>query len=263
MRRARSVVWVAASVLVLAVAAAAPAGGGTPASPGTEAASPAASGTTGAGFASPEAAIRAYLAAVAAGDVEAILAASAAEEMARGFRFDLQAERLRSMMLATSLSPAEYPMFADINVAAQSFWLLGQVRNLVYGLLSGEEIDGRPIMVVDDPARVERFVANVDPSRLAALAVEDIRFSNAAFEDDPRWLENAARTAATYGADELTERLVLFSLGDQLYDLGFTLLRYGDGWKVANQNANLAGTSAFGTARPTTRDAYERAVAGE
>jgi hypothetical protein len=253
--RVRRVVSSVGLVAILAL-------GGTD-SMGAQSPSPGAAGQPSATtFATPEDAVREYLAGVAAGDVERILGASAIEEMSSGFDFASLARRLRTLMLTTFLAPSEYPFFADMDRELVAARLLSQVRMLVYSLLSEEPIDGSPI-ILEDPARAERFVAQVDPSRLANLTVEDIRFSNAAFADDERWLANAAATAATYGADELTERLVLFSLDGKLYDLGFTLLRYGDGWKVSDQVANLAGTSTLGAARPTTAEDYDRATSGE
>ena len=108
----------------------------------------------------------------------------------------------------------------------------------------------------------EAFVSQVDPERLAGLEVVDIRFPDAEFEDDPRYLENAAERASIYGADELTERLALISFEDQLYDVGFTLLRYGDDWKVLSQVSPLGGMSALGTARPTTAEDFELRTSG-
>ena len=102
-----------------------------------------------------------------------------------------------------------------------------------------------------------------DPSRLAGLTVQDIRYSNAKLENDPRVLDNSAKQAAVYDADELTERLALIDVGGQLYQVGFTLLRYGADWKVSSQSAALGGTSPQGVAVPTTREEYDRVTAGD
>lgn len=215
-----------------------------------------------AGFLTPEDAIREYLAGVANADVSRILQASAIDEMSDGFRFAAAADRLQALVLTSSLAPAEYPFYADINRARSSDRILSQVTMLAYSLLSSEEIDGSVIVPVDT-ARAESFVREVDPSRLAGLTVEDIRFSNAQLEHKATYLANAATQASIYGADELTERSVLFSLDGNLYDIGFTLLRYGDGWKVLDQVAALAGTSSLGTARPTTADEFDRLTSGD
>ena len=224
--------------------------------PSTEATTPTAE------FPTPEDAIGHYLAGVANGDVGAILASSAIDEVARGFQFDLQVERLQAMMLLQSLAPADHPFYAEINQAIQSQRILSQVLMLSYSLLSSEQIDGR-VIVPADLARAERFVADVDPSRLAGLAVQDVRPANAALQANERYLDIADTQAGIHGADELTERLALISLDGQLYDVGFTLLRYGETWKVLSQSSAMGETTALGTARPTTADEYERQTSGD
>ncbi len=155
-----------------------------------------------AGRATPEDAVRDYLAGVAQADVSKILDASAIDEMSAGFRFDLLADRLKAMNLTGSLAPAEYPMFVDMNRAQQAATVLGQVRSLVYSLLSSEQVDGS-IIVPADKARADAFIKQVDPSRLSGLAVADIRFPTPRVEHDPTYLANRAKQAAMYGADEI------------------------------------------------------------
>ena len=200
-------------------------------------------GPRAAGPATPEDAVRDYLAGVAQADVGKILDASAIDEMSAGFRFDIQTDRLKAMNLTGSLAPADYPMFVDMNRAQQSAIVLGQVRNLVYSLLSSEQVDGS-IIVPADKARADAFITQVDPSRLAGLAVADIRFPLPRLEHDPTYLANPAKQAAIYGADELTERVALVTFEGQIYGIGFTLLRFGDVWKVSSQVSNLTGTNA-------------------
>ena len=106
-------------------------------------------------------------------------------------------------------------------------------------------------------------IANFDPSRLAGLTVVDGRYPNAKFEHDARNVANGAAVATIYGADELTERLALISLDGKLYEVGFTLLRYGDDWRISSQTSALGNTAAVGTAAPTTQDDYDRETSGE
>ncbi len=213
-----------------------------------------------AGPATPEGAVRDYLAGVAQADVAKILDASAIDEMSAGFRFDLMTDRLKAMNLTGSLAPADYPMFVDMNRAQQSAIVLGQVRNLVYGLLSTEQVDGS-IIVPADKARADAFIAQVDPSRLSDLSVLDVRAVDPYFAKSQRYLENTAKQAAVYGADELTERVALVSFEGQMYAVGFTLLRFGDVWKVASQVSNLTSTNSLGTAWPVTLDEYAHLTA--
>lgn len=220
-----------------------------------------AQGAAAPGTSTPEDAVTTYVAAIAANDVDAILATTAVDEMAAGFDFQASTERLQAMVLMNSLAPAEYPMFGALNRYQQASWILGQVRNLVYGLLSDEEVDGRVITPVDAD-QIAAFVAAVDPTRLAGLRVLDVRFPVPDMATNERYLANNAALAAIYGADEMTERLALIELDGQTHALGFTLLRYGDAWKVSSQSAPIAGTSSFGTAQPMTREEYDELTGG-
>ena len=212
-------------------------------------------------FQAPEDAVRAYLAGVAAASTASILGASAIAEVSAGYRFDLMAERLGVFSFPTDLAPAEYPFFADVDQARQAARILGQVQLLAYSLLSGEAIDDKPVVPVDK-AHVEAFERSVDPARLSGLSVVDIRFPDATFAHNAKYLANAAASAAVYGADELTERLALVSFEGNLYEVGFTLVRYGDHWKVLGQTSALANTSGLGTAQPTTLEEFDQQTSG-
>ena len=213
-------------------------------------------------FATPEDAVRHYLAGIAAGDAAMILEASAIDGMSTGFRFSDSVDRLQTMLLTSSLAPTEYPLFADMDRAFVSAQILSQARMLVYSLLSTETLDGSPIAPADK-ARADAFVAQVDPSRLAGLTLVDSRYPSAKWEHEPRNVENEARQAAIYGADESTERLALVYLDGKLYEVGFTLLRYGGDWGVSSQFAPLADTPSLGTAVPTTLEEYDRITSEE
>jgi hypothetical protein len=221
--------------------------------------SPAPSTTTGG--ATPEDAVSAYVSALAAGDVDGILAASAVDEMADGFDFEAYTERLQALALMTSMAPAEYPMFRTVNRYQQAGMILGQVRSLVYQLLSDERIDGAVIAPVD-AERIAAFVAAVDPSQLAGLSIVDVGLPEPDVLSSQRYIETVKGLAAAYGADEMTERLALIDLGGETYGLGFTLLRYGDDWLVSSQSSPIGGTSSLGTAEPMTQAEFDERTGG-
>ncbi len=208
----------------------------------------------------PEEAVTHYLGGVAQNDVRKILQASAINEMGGNFKFALYAERLR-VINPTYLSPAEYPLYAEINKAQLSSQILNQVKNLSYSLLSGEKMEGGIIQA--DAERVSRFIKDVDPQRLSKLEIKKIDLPNKKVMAEAGYLENAARVAKGYGADESTERVVLFSFEQNYYYLGFTLLRYGTNWKIANQVSQLAGTSVLGAAQGITEAEFERIINGQ
>jgi hypothetical protein len=213
-------------------------------------------GALAAGSTTPDEAVREYMAAVAASDAGRILDASAIDEMAEGHRFTESLDRLQAFIPNVMLAPAEYPFYVEVNRAQRANEIMSQVLMLAYGLLSGEAIDFSPIVPVDR-AWAESFAAQVDPARLAGIEVMDARFPNPDLETSERYLQTAATLAATYSADELTERLVLLSFEGQTYSLGFTLLRYGDTWLVSSQSSPIGGTSTLGTATPMSVEEYE------
>jgi hypothetical protein len=209
-----------------------------------------------AGSPTPDEAVREYMAAVAAADAGRVLEASAIDEVAKGHRFAESVDRIQAFMPHVMLAPAEHPFYVEVNRAQRADEILSQVLMLAYGLLSGETTDGSPIVPVDR-AWAEDFVAQVDPARLAGIEVMDSRFPHPDLGTDERYLETAAALAANQGADELTERLVLFSFEGQTYSLGFTLLRYGNDWLVSSQSSPIGGTSTLGTATPMSVGEYE------
>ncbi len=216
--------------------------------------------SSSASFSTPEAAITAYLDGVKQQDVNAIFAASAIDAVAQDFDFQAYADRLQAMPLVTSPAPAEYPFYAEMNRVRRQNEVLSQVRNFAYSLLSTEAIDGS-ITANPGAERVQAFVAKVDPSRLAGIELIQVGAPSPDLLSSTRYQENAAKQAAIYGADELTERVALLSFEGKDYLLGFTLVRYGDGWKVMNQTSNLAGTSALGTVAPTTPGEFAALIA--
>lgn len=210
------------------------------------------------GFASPEGAIREYLEGVAHADLERILRTTAVDEMSRAFRFDLLVDRIRAFS-PTAPGPAHAPFFADIQEASWIAERLGQVRWLAYSLLAPETLEEAINLAVttDVDARwADDLQAELDPSRLSSLVVVDIGLPEPELSRHPRNLANLARSASMYGADEQTDRVALFTFEDDLYAVGFSLLRYGAGWKVLSQSSPISGLPFHGVAQPMTREEF-------
>lgn len=214
--------------------------------------------TPAATYATPEDAVTAYLAGVAKADPDAILAASAVDEISAGFEFGLYVDRLQVMMLTQSMAPASDPFYIQINKSWETYQILTRVRNLAYSLLSTEKLDGSVIPA--DKAKADAFAAQVDPKGLAGLTVKEVRFPLASMKNDAKYLKNMAAMAKVYGADESMERAALIALGQNTYTVGFTLLRYGNGWKVSDQYSALAGTDTLGTAKAISQADFDASV---
>jgi hypothetical protein len=190
--------------------------------------------------------------------VRAYLDASAVDEMADGFRLEQLAERT-TVFVPWAQGPSHQPFFADMQRVRMSSQLLGQLQMLVFSLLArdelGEGLDGAPIDGVD-AAWATDLMAELDSSRLSGLVVKDIAPPHPDLYDSTRNLTNVARMARMYGADERTERVALLIFEGDHYVVGFTLLRYGDTWRVAQQNSPFSQLSVYGTAQPTTPAAF-------
>ena len=213
------------------------------------------------GYSTPEEAVRAYLAAFALADAEAILDTVAIDEVAERSRFDLLVEQVGAFSPLFQTAPSEYDFYVEMNRAAHTDEVLRQARNLAYSLLTDVDLDA---MTGDlDRAWAEDFVARVDPSRLDALTIVDVR------TPDPERISSTftqvllARSAKSVGADEQTERVALVIFGRDTYAIGFTVVRYGDEWKVLRQSSTFAGTSPGGAARAITADEFDELTIGD
>lgn len=228
-----------------------------------DAAAPAAGQTDSPIFQTPDEVIAHYVEGIARNDVNRILQAAAGPELGESFQFDRSVERLGGvMMLMQSLAPSGYPFYAEINRSHLSSQILSQVKLLAYSLLSDEEVDGSSLFEVD-AERVKRFIAAVDPAGLAGMEVETIALPNETLMNDERYLKNMALMAAVNGADEATERVALLSFAGRHYVIGFTLLRYGETWKISNQSSPLAGMNSLGTPGEITADEFAEMIGGQ
>jgi len=211
-------------------------------------------------FKTPEEAITHYFEGVAQGDIQKITQACAIDEMSEKFKFEQSTERLRVFLPVESESPAEYPLYVEINKTQLSSQIFSRVKMFAYSLLSSENVaEGAAIQLdAGGTERMSQFTRDVDPRGLAQLELKKIGLPDKKIMNDSRYLANAAELASIYGADESTERVALFSFKGNYYYLGFTLLRYGDNWKISSQTSPLAGISSLGTPQKTTVEEFER-----
>lgn len=206
----------------------------------------------------PEDAVAAYLEGVAHRDFAAILAATAVEEMSAGFDFVAFVDRLRSLN-AMAPAPGADPLYLEINRAAFTAQIARQVQFLAYGLLTSTPItEGRTAPM--DRTGAEQFARAVDAAQLAGIALVAVAVPKPAVINSERYRANAVKIAGVYGADESTERLALVRLVGRHYAIGFTLLRFGETWKVSSQSSPVAGTNALGAPIPSSPEDFAEAV---
>lgn len=218
-------------------------------------------------FKTPEEAITSYLEGVAQSDFHKISQTCATNEMSEKFKFDLYTDRrMGAFQPADSLSPTDYPFYVEINKMQLSGQLFNEVKIIAYSLLSSEMVyDGslRPRLVKMDTERINSFMKDVDPKRLSSLKVKKIGLLDKTRMNSASYLENAAEIALIYGADESTERVALFSFEQDYYYLGFTLLRYGENWKISNPSSTLANIMyGTGVLQKTTVEEFDSMISG-
>jgi hypothetical protein len=212
-------------------------------------------------FKTPEEAITYYFEGVVQTDVDKILQACAVNEMGENFRFDLYTERLKALTPYFSLSPTDYPLYVEINKAQRAAQILNRVKMFAFSLLSSEPVgEGKTILI--DAERTKNFIRDVAPNRLAQLKVEKIVLPNETLMNSGGNQKHATMLANFYGADETTERVALFSFEQNYYYVGFTLLRYGENWKIGDQVSLLANTNNIGSPEKTTVKEFEDMING-
>lgn len=213
-------------------------------------------------FKTPEDAITFYVQGVAQGDFNKTLQACAIDEMSQNFKFDLLIDRLKAFVPYQALSPANAPLYVEINKAQLSAQIGNQVKYLVYGLLSSQPVgDGKIIPM--DLNGANTFIKEVDVQKLTQLQVTKIGLPNKSQMATSRYTDLQAKIARVYGADEATERVALFSFGSDYYVVGFSLLRYGDNWKIYSQTSAMANFSSLGSPGKISPDDFDKLINGQ
>ncbi len=207
-------------------------------------------------FSTPEDAIRYFFDGIAEGDFSKILQACAIDEISENFRLDLSVERLRAFMPYIEYAPSDNSLYVDINKTAVASRIAGQVKIFAYSLLSTQIVDYAQTSRMDVDTAVS-FMNEVDPSRLVTLEVKEIGLPNQESMNSARYQDNAIKMAHVYGADDSTERVALFTFEGNSYMLGFTLLRYGENWKISNASSPIAGTNSLGIPAKITAEEFE------
>ncbi len=213
-------------------------------------------------FKTPEDAITFYMEGLAQADFGKVMQACAINERSQNFRFDLLYQRLNSYQPAIFLAPPNHPFNVELNKAQLTAQIAFQMKLFEFSLLSSETMDLRPIYNMDSD-RVNKFINDVNSTRLAGIEVQKIGIPNQKNMNTDTYRASSAKNASSYGADEATERVALFSFEQHYYYIGFTLMRYGDNWKVISQSSPIAGTPAEGTPQKTTPDDFDKLVSGE
>lgn len=207
-------------------------------------------------FSKPEDVISHFVGALSENDLQKALQACAVEEYGDGYDFAGMLDRMKALMPIQQMAPSEYGLFAQMNKITAMATLVNQMKMMVYSFFVPEVKEGKPMYVGGSADDAKKFAEAVDPGKLKNLKIVRIDPPRQDILNSEKNVENFTKMAVLYGAQEMTERIVLYELDGKMYLGGFGLLRYADGWKIQRLNSNLAGLSAMGTVEETTMDAY-------
>jgi hypothetical protein len=203
----------------------------------------------------PERVIKAYFDGITKKDINAVIATSAAKNMSE--RYDFSADVLRSRALSPyTPAPAIDPFFIEYNRRSFESSLLWKTRMLVYSLLAETDItSGHNVQM--DAEGAAKFVDSVRLGRLSGLTVVKVAIPKPSIINSTRYQAHAARVAHIYGADTSTERMALIDFEGRLFQVGFTLLQYGNDWLIQDQTSPVAGTPSLGAAERVTPEKFD------
>jgi hypothetical protein len=202
----------------------------------------------------PEGAVSAYIDGVARRDFKAIIAATSADRFSKGFDFVANVERLRALT-PKEPAPATDPLFIEINKAEFVARIAEQLQMLAYGLMTTNDILHGGVVLMDR-AKAADFANVVRADRLAGLKL--VKTGTPKVAKSEKYQAFFAKSAKTLGADTGTERLALVSFEGRYFEIGFSLLRYGDTWTVDQQVSLTTGGSITGAPKPVTPEEFDR-----
>jgi hypothetical protein len=214
-------------------------------------------------FSTPEEAIEHFVAAVAGNDFKEAMAACAVNEAADNFDAAAYIARLKVITYYMG-APSDYEFYRTLNRAYVLNQITNQLKYFTYSFFDSEAAKaicgGQNYALQDFEKDAAQFVADVDPAVLADLRILRMDLPYPETYNSENNEGNLLNFTATYGADEATDRIVLYELDGETYLGGFTLLRYGNSWKIISLSSAIGGISAYGAVSQITEEAYSGMV---
>lgn len=201
----------------------------------------------GAGYATPEEAVQAYLDGLRDADLSQMLSAFAMETYVDHYDFQAQLERIRTYMMLTMeiRFPNDNDLMRALNVENRKTQIVNAITYQQFGLFAPDWDVTSPISFgASDaegiPALMDQFAAaaGTDMSRLTFVGF----FAPEVLSDvylTERNQENLAKQQAVYGMEELRSMVAGFTLGDDQYILCCDVGRYGDRWYMNSLSGNI------------------------
>ena len=205
----------------------------------------------GPGSASPQDAVSAYMNGLAAGDLDAMVSSFAVETFVDHFDFRAYLERLGvySATVTPVLVPAETPFTRALGVEQRHGDVIGQIRFQFLALADPEleptemiNLTTRPRWRTSTAASSPRSPRWTSPRSGRSRSCR-WRMSTRTAAEDYESEQNQANLEAlrgVFGADEITDLVVRFTVSEQEFLAFFSVVRYGDAWWVEQLGGNFA-----------------------
>ena len=213
------------------------------------------------GFQTPEEGVSYFAAALKKGDVAALMKAFAINEQADNFDFAQSLKRLHKFFPPLGLWPPNRKMHAGLNRLVLSGRAAGQIRALSCSLLTSKAISDSsqyPKIDTDEqaPAAAAAFEAAVDPASLSKLEVVQVAQVSLSKDLSAPYLKTVDALMTQFGCQDLQDRVVLYRLNGGDFLGGFKFAKYAGQWRIIGLNSEIGGTSADGSATPTSLEDF-------
>lgn len=100
---------------------------------------------------------------------------------------------------------------------------------------------------------LEEYTARFAPANFAGLELQEL------YENTADALKGGLnqRNAAIYGALDSGKYIAIYAFNGQLFQHGFTLVQYPEGWQILKLSAPMSGTSPMGSAQKIDQKALD------
>jgi hypothetical protein len=220
------------------------------------------------GSASPEDAVAAYMNALAAADLDAMVGSFAVETFVDHFDLRAYLERVGVYSaVATPLQlPPDTPFTRALDLEQRQGAVVDQVRRQ-FVTLADPALDPTEFIALTDDAALDEFYTNfvaaveaVDTQSARSftfVALEDVDPASAARYESADNQANLDAHRAVLGADAITDLVVRFDVGGHGFLAFFSVVRYADGWWVEQLGGDFATLLGIDLVRAGTVPADE------
>lgn len=203
----------------------------------------------GSGFATPDAAVEAYTAAMQKSDVDAMARTFAIESYSEHFDLRAYIERLGAYFPFNDQALPPGPVNTSLNTRARLNTVTQQIK-WQYWTLSQPDIDPATTASAKDAGGADQLYGTLqsafDGTAFSGVHSASIVDAATAFPamagkyDSDQFREYVEKTRTYLGADEVTQRVSRLETDSGSYFLVFELVRYQNTWRVETFSGSLA-----------------------